>query len=113
MTATSSLAEPLARDDEISPHTHNALDRIATGWRIRYVGDPECPIWVLTHGTTHHGFSAPKMALAEYMRLTRRAREALECPCSVERHIDPQCCAAGMCARDGEEEAAMREGGTS
>lgn len=23
-----------------------------------------------------------------------------DCPCDREKHVDPQCCAAGMCARD-------------
>lgn len=25
---------------------------------------------------------------------------AAECPCDAERTVDPQCCAAGMCARE-------------
>jgi hypothetical protein len=24
----------------------------------------------------------------------------LQCPCDAEHHVDPMCCAAGMCARD-------------
>lgn len=30
----------------------------------------------------------------------RRRQKAAECPCDAERTVDPQCCAAGMCARE-------------
>lgn len=40
-----------------------------------------------------------------WARRRQKAAAASECPCDAERTVDPQCCAAGMCAREAEDAA--------
>jgi hypothetical protein len=82
MTAPSEIdAAPVARDDDLSPHISNALDRIESGWIIRYLPACEWP-WEVYRSRLELGgwvlrqvgvvFETPAEARAEYLRLSAR-----------------------------------------
>lgn len=59
----------------LSPHIRAALDRIATGWRVAYVGYG-WPWHIYNVGTNAVYFCATQTAaIAEYLRLTARNNE--------------------------------------